>query len=44
MYTWGYLKENTLSKLNLGEEEANQQGFLSRLPYYANYISMNKCF
>lgn len=43
MYTWGYLKENTLSKLNLGEEEANQQGFLSRLPYYANEAMTQIC-
>ena len=35
-YTWGYIKENTLAKLNLDEEEANQQNFLSRFPYYAN--------
>ena len=36
MYTWGYIKENTLSKLNLEEREANEMGFLSRFPYYAN--------
>lgn len=42
-YTWGYLKENTLSKLNLGEEEANQQGFLSRFPYYANEAMTQIC-
>ena len=43
MYTWGYIKENTLSKLNLGEEEANQQGFLSRFPYYANEAMTQIC-
>lgn len=43
MYTWGYIKENTLAKLNLGEEEANQQGFLSRFPYYANEAMTQIC-
>lgn len=42
-YTWGYIKENALSKLNLGEEEANQQGFLSRFPYYANEAMTQIC-
>lgn len=42
-YTWGYLKENTLSKLNLTEEEANQLGFLSRFPYYANEAMTQIC-
>jgi len=42
-YTWGYLKENTLSKLNLSEEEANQQGFLSNFPYYANEAMTQIC-
>lgn len=43
MYTWGYIKENTLSKLNLAEEEANQLGFLSRFPYYANEAMTQIC-
>lgn len=43
MYTWGYIKENTLSKLNLGEEEANQLGFLSRFPYCANEAMTQIC-
>lgn len=43
MYTWGYLKENTLSKLNLSEEEANQMGFLSRFSYYANEAMTQIC-
>lgn len=42
-YTWGYLKENTLSKLNLDEEDANQQNFLSRFPYYANEAMTQIC-
>ena len=43
MYTWGYIKENALSKLNLTEEEANQQGFLSRFSYYANEAMTQIC-
>ena len=43
MYTWGYIKENTLAKLNLSEEEANQQDFLSRFPYYANEAMTQIC-
>lgn len=43
MYTWGYIKENTLAKLNLTEEEANQQDFLSRFPYYANEAMTQIC-
>lgn len=42
-YTWGYLKENTLSKLNVEEEEANQLGFLSRFPYAANEAMTQIC-
>jgi hypothetical protein len=42
-YTWGYLKENVLSKLNLSETEANQQGFLSRFVYYANEAMTQIC-
>lgn len=43
MYTWGYIKENVLSKLNLSEEAANQQGFLSRFPYLANEAMTQIC-
>jgi hypothetical protein len=43
MYTWGYLKENALSKLNLSEEAANQLGLLSRFPYYANEAMTQIC-
>lgn len=43
MYTWGYIKECTLSKLNLDEESANQQDFLSRFPYYANEAMTQIC-
>ena len=43
MYTWGYIKENTLAKLNLDEREANELGFLSRFPYYANEAMTQIC-
>lgn len=43
MYTWGYIKECILSKLNLDEESANQQDFLSRFPYYANEAMTQIC-
>lgn len=43
MYTWGYIKENTLSKLNLSEAEANELDFLSRFPYYANEAMTQIC-
>lgn len=43
MYTWGYIKECTLSKLNLSEEEANQQNFLSQFPYFANEAMTQIC-
>ena len=43
MYTWGYIKENTLSKLNLTEDEAAQQNFLSRFRYYANEAMTQIC-
>lgn len=43
MYTWGYIKENILAKLNLSESEANQQNFLSRFPYFANEAMTQIC-
>lgn len=43
MYTWGYIKESALSKLNLDEASANQQDFLSRFPYYANEAMTQIC-
>lgn len=38
MYTWGYIKDASLSKLDLNESEANRQQFLSRFPFYANEV------
>lgn len=43
MYTWGYIKENTLNKLNLTESEANEHGFLRQFPYYANEAITQIC-
>lgn len=43
MYTWGYIKENTLGKLNLEEREANELDLLSRFPYYANEAMTQIC-
>lgn len=43
MYTWGYIKESALSKINLTEEEANQLDFLSKFPYYANEAMTQIC-
>lgn len=38
MYTWGYLVEVCLSKLDLDEREARTQNLLDRFPYYANEV------
>ena len=42
-YTWGYVKDNALAKLDLDETEANNQNFLSRFPYYANEAMTQIC-
>ena len=42
-YTWGYVKDNALAKLDLDEIEANNQNFLSRFPYYANEAMTQIC-
>lgn len=42
-YTWGYIKENALSKLNLSEKDANEQGFISNFVYYANEAMTQIC-
>lgn len=36
MYTWGYIKDVTLAKLDLDEDEAEVQNLLRRFSYYAN--------
>lgn len=43
MYTWGYIKDVSLSKLDLEEEEATTQNLLSRFPFYANEVITQVC-
>lgn len=43
MYTWGYIKDVSLAKLDLTEQEANVQNFLSRFPFYANEVITQVC-
>ena len=38
MYTWGYIKECALSKLDMTEEEALDAKLLRKFPYYANEV------
>lgn len=42
-YTWGYIKDVSLSKLDLEEEEATVQNLLSRFPFYANEVITQVC-
>lgn len=43
MYTWGYVKEASLAKLDLDENEATAQNLLSRFPFYANEVITQIC-
>lgn len=43
MYTWGYIKDVSLAKLDLTEQEANVQNLLSRFPFYANETMTQIC-
>lgn len=43
MYTWGYIKDCTLMKLDLSENEANNLGLLNRFPFYANEAMTQIC-
>lgn len=43
MYTWGYIKDVSLAKLDLGENEATVQNLLSRFPFYANEAMTQIC-
>ena len=36
MYTWGYIKDVTLMKLDLDEDEANALNLMKRFKHYAN--------
>lgn len=43
MYTWGYIKDATLAKLDLDEEEASVQNLINRFPIYANEAITQIC-
>lgn len=43
MYTWGYIKDVSLAKLDLEEPEATVQNLLSRFPFYANEVITQVC-
>lgn len=38
MYSWGYIKNAALAKLDLTEDEATNQGLLSTFAFYANEV------
>ena len=42
-YTWGYIKDVSLAKLDLEENEATVQNLLSRFPFYANEVITQIC-
>lgn len=42
-YTWNYIKEAALAKLDLNEVEANQQHLVSRFYVYANEVITQVC-
>lgn len=42
-YTWGYIKDVSLAKLDLDEAEAEVQNLLSRFPFYANEVITQVC-
>ena len=43
MYTWGYIKDVCLAKMDLDENEATVQNLLSRFPFYANEVITQVC-
>jgi hypothetical protein len=43
MYTWGYIKDVTLAKLDIDEREATVQNLISRFPFYANEAMTQIC-
>jgi hypothetical protein len=43
MYTWGYIKDVSLAKLDLDELEATEQNLLSRFPFWANEAITQIC-
>lgn len=42
-YTWGYIKDVSLAKLDLDEAEAEVQNLLGRFPFYANEVITQVC-
>lgn len=38
MYTWGYVKDVALAKLDLDQNEANEMKLTNRFPYFANEV------
>lgn len=36
MYTWGYIKEATLAKMDISVDEAINMGLMNKMPFYAN--------
>lgn len=36
MYTWGYIKDATLAKMDLKANQAVEMGFVNKMPFYAN--------
>lgn len=43
MYTWGYIKDATLAKLDLEESEAVELNLLNRFSYFANEVITQIC-
>ena len=43
MYTWGYIKDAALAKLDITETEATAQNLLGRFPFYANEVITQVC-
>lgn len=43
MYTWGYIKDAALAKLDITETEATAQNLLGRFAFYANEVITQVC-
>ena len=43
MYTWGYIKDASLAKLDLEQDEAVELGLLNRFKFYANEVITQVC-
>lgn len=42
-YTWGYIKETVLAKLDIDQTEALDRGLINKMPYYANEVMTQIC-